>query len=396
MVIYVSYSVNNEAIMNPYYIPILQIKKGELDALSHLKSSTQKVIRPIFELPILTDDALRRSKKLRESNAPLMMHINSKVESVTNISGEIAFYFDIRGWASNATVESGEHVISHFSRRLTDNEVAVNPVINYNYWDDPDYQKAITSLPVTPKSHFLVRLSGDALEDIDDREYFLHRFNEILSALPTDSSPVAVQIDFSDVTHISPTEMQELTESVISTLSLYNLEFISLSGSSMPIFSSDMVKEENSAAIHLRREFNAWQALRTAYPSEKIILGDYGINNATIGGFPNPHANGKIRYTISSQFFIARGHSKLKGDGFAQFHRLSAIIMDSKYFMGTAFSWADHRIKECRDMITGPGSLTSWIAHDTNHHIEFVTTEIAEFNRLIAAKEAIKIKNPAS
>lgn len=367
--------------MYPEYVPILQIKKGELDALSHLQDSTMERIRPVFEVPILTDEAIRKSKTLGNSDAPYMAHVNAKADSVSRFSEKMEFYFDIRGWAPNATVESGEHLVSQFGRRLADREVALNPVVSYIFWDDPQYRNAILSLPVSPQSHFLIRLSGDALEDLDDREYFLERFENIVSSLQVDSSRVGVKIDVGDVTQTPPNEIQETVEKVLAALSQYDLECVSLAGSSMPVFSSDMVEEENSTAVHLRREYNAWQAIRMAYPSKRIAFGDYGVNNTSIDGFPNPNANGKIRYTTSGHFFIARGQSRLKGDGFAQFYRLSAMVMDSEYFVGDWFSWGDNRIAACRNIDSGPGNLTTWITNDTNHHIEFVVVEVSEFSR---------------
>src|SRR5690606_37248427 len=93
---------------------------------------------------------------------------------------------------------------------------------------------------------------------------------------------------------------------------------------------------------------------------------------------------GKIRYTITDQYFIARGQSRLKGDRSAQFHRLSNIIMGSGHYMGPSFSWGDQRIMECATNQRGPGTLQIWVSHDTNHHLAFVTEEILEFNRVLA------------
>ncbi|MCZ6094613.1 hypothetical protein O5171_07285 [Escherichia coli] len=51
------------------------------------------------------------------------------------------------------------------------------------------------------------------------------------------------------------------------------------------------------------------------------------------------HANGKIRYTIENKYFVARGHSKQKGNKGAQMYDLARIIVKSPYYLGAGFSW---------------------------------------------------------
>src|SRR5690606_9807580 len=162
------------------------------------------------------------------------------------------------------------------------------------------------------------------------------------SALPVDANRIAVQVDFGDVTSTSPADIQEVVETAVNLLTPYRFPFVALAGSSMPVYANDMVPQENSTAMLLRRELNAWKAIRSAYPQLKLVFGDYGISSGGLSeGLPNPHANGKIRYTITDQYFIARGQSRLKGDRSAQFHRLSNIIMGSGHYMGPSFSWGD-------------------------------------------------------
>lgn len=376
--------------MYPTYMPVLQAKKGELDGLANTPGNTLRHIFPVIEIPSLSADYISKTKKYREHPAPLTLYLNERAKSLSGLSSSLRFFFDIRAWSPDASVESGEHIVSYFSRSLTDLGVTVNPVVNYGHWDDPEYRTAITSLPTALTSNFLIRLSGEAIEDLDDPGYFCSRIEEILSSLQVDASRIAVQVDFEDVTSTSPADIQVVVETAANLLAPHRFAFMALAGSSMPVYANDMVPQENSIALLLRREFNAWKALRSAYPQLGLVFGDYGVSSGGLSeGFPNPHANGKIRYTITDQYLIARGQSRLKGDKSAQFHRLSAIIMGSGYYMGPNFSWGDQRIMECATIQRGPGTLQTWVSHDTSHHLAFVTEELLEFNRTLTRQPGL-------
>ncbi|MGM0704089.1 MAG: beta family protein [Pseudomonadota bacterium] len=154
------------------YMPVFKARQGEFEAVKHLKSSTLTRVEPIFELPTLSEYKIRNTKSLRESQEPIALHLSKVADQIYALPHHLRYYVDIRGWAPNAVVESGEHILSFVCRRLYDLGVTVCPVASYDFWADPEYQGALRSLPVTTGSHFVIRLGPDALEDMDDPQFF--------------------------------------------------------------------------------------------------------------------------------------------------------------------------------------------------------------------------------
>ncbi len=129
-----------------------------------------------------------------------------------------------------------------------------------------------------------------------------------------------------------------------------------------------------------------WQTLLLDDPSLNIIFADYGVRNPSSGdeSKPYPNANGKLRYTIDKHYFIVRGHALNSGLKYQQFCNLAKIVVNSKHFLGAKFSWGDGRILFYSDSECNFGNQTTWIAIDTNHHIETVLMEVLEFNHQLA------------
>jgi hypothetical protein len=91
-----------------------------------------------------------------------------------------------------------------------------------------------------------------------------------------------------------------------------------------------------------------WKDVREKYPEMPIYFGDYGVRGPnTNQGVPNPHTNGKIRYTIENQYFIARGQPMTKPPKGQQHWALAEAIIGSGYFLGPDFSWGDNEIQRC-------------------------------------------------
>ena len=64
---------------------------------------------------------------------------------------------------------------------------------------------------------------------------------------------------------------------------------------------------------------------------------------------------------------------------FKQYRKLSRIVLDSRYYCDSTFSWGDNYIQECADGTGKTGHLPMWRQVGTNHHIEKVTQDIASF-----------------
>jgi len=66
-----------------------------------------------------------------------------------------------------------------------------------------------------------------------------------------------------------------------------------------------------------------------------------------------------------------------KPNRFAQYHDLAQQVMDSDLYLGEQYSYGDRRIAHCASHQCGPGNLATWVQVDTNHHLEYTSSQIA-------------------
>lgn len=375
--------------MIPKYTPILKAKQGEFDAQTNLPIEVKNKILPLFELPKFTESTSKLSICRGKEN-PIECYLNRIINNIALSCGNTATMLDMFNWAPNSTIENGEHVLNYTICNLIHMGVPVTPVIGYDRWEDPEYSNALKHLPNTD-GKFCIRLESYAFEDMLDTEHFVTVIEEIIEALDLNTSLCNVLLDFGDVTKASIVVIQETIESALLILSKYSFEFISIAGSSITKIINDMVADRDSTGIVLRREMVAWQASKKSVNAANLVFGDYGVTNpAAEEVVIAPDANGKIRYTIGKNYFIARGHSRRQGNKGEQMYDLSKAVINSGYYMDPKYSWGDQRIMSCSNG-EFKGRPHDWVAIDTNHHIKAVLSEIFEFERSVApTKTTIK------
>lgn len=364
---------------NPLYVPILRAKAGEFVALKNLSNRAKSGILPLLDVPANTSKA-----KVPKTDSE---HLASVIESISSIWKNRPLILDAFSWSPSASTEEGEHIIPYLQSTLETKGVEVSPVIGYDRWDDLDYQAAISEIVLPQGRHFCLRLDDDALHDIVDIDYFKERVNEILDATGKTASEFIVLIDLADLSRKPLIDVSEIASK--SIVALHSLKFtrIIIAGSSIPESINLAVKESNTIGFLPRKEILIWKSLYESFP--EVIFGDYGIRSSrSTGEVIAPDANGKIRYTLDKRFMISRGHSMRTEDKGAQVYKLAERIINSEYYMGSKFSWGDEIIEKCAQG-EYKGSLTNWISIDTNHHIELVTLEIAEFSKVKKTVEKV-------
>lgn len=366
--------------MMPTYVPVLKAMKSEAEALGHVPDMLARKILPLFEVSRI-GKSITNAKRfegcitLREA---YLDEVSNRIATVWH--GRLAMV-DAYQWSPDTTVESGEHFISYIYSKLESMGVHVVPVIGYDRWDNDAYRLAMQALVVPSDRHYCLRFDTNAIEDAMEPEFFQENVMKILDDLQLEPSKCFVMIDFADVSNIAIDSMMSSVSSITSQLDSYGFRGFITTGCSLPPTINIAVKMPDSTGSVLRREMMVWQAMRKSMPSVNLVYGDYGVRGpSTNEGNPSPHTNGKIRYTIDQQYFIARGHSmQLEGKG-AQMYTLSEIIIKSPHYMRENFSWGDKRILECSQE-GFKGTAGQWIAIDTSHHLAYVLAEVEEFER---------------
>ncbi|WP_129830546.1 beta family protein [Vibrio parahaemolyticus] len=386
--------------MIPKYVPISRAKGGEFEAYKQLGSSIKKSILPIFELPPMTESMLERKKYASVGN-PYEVYVQGIASEIHNVFPKGSIGIDINNWAPNDTVESGENVLGYLNSCLSNLGCDVIPVIGYDRWEDIEYKTILKQLS-KETSRFCIRLDDDAFSDMQEEEYFLETFDDIVTSLGIDISRSSVLFDFGDVS-LSKSSIVQIQDEITLALKLlngYNFKFISIAGCSIAGDINGMVAKINSQAPVVRKEMKAWKSIKAFNPNTNLVFGDYGISNPKVSVEVAPYANGKIRYTISDSYLVVRGYPRNQGEKGAQMHDLCRRLIKSGHYMDAKFSWGDRMITVCANegCIDGKkepfkGSTTQWVAIDTTHHMTYVVEEVKEFERTLASIEKLRINN---
>ncbi len=387
--------------MKPLYVPIFKPKQGEFKAVTHLVERVKQQIVPLFDVPQQQDGT--RVK-------PIESYLNGIVSNIANVmNGKSVdlfqdkavrkpIFIDLFQWAPNSQTTGGEHVMLYLCNRLEHYGVIVNPVIRYDFFHDPVYVSAISSIRLKKHRNYCIRLGmeHDTVQDVKaDPDYVAEQLQSIAEKLLANPCDIYLLIDFHDISSPARSIEKLLDEAkqVISLAQEIGFSQFILAGASMPMWITDAVEEQNSSALVVRKEMIVWQTLLSENTSLNVTFSDYGVRNPNSpdGSKSFSHTNGKIRYTIDKNYFVVRGHQlnpkySLVKDGFQQFCSLAQKIISSGHYMGEQFSWGDTEIVFYSNPDNNQGNQEKWISIDTNHHIETVVMELLEFRQELIAK----------
>jgi len=361
--------------MSFLYVPILVAKQGEFSALANLEATAIARILPLFELPNPGD-----GKSLEAA-------ITKTAIKTGKVWSEREAFLDIVKWKPNARTESGVHVLEFALSQFRAQGIIAHPVVAYDRWDDREYSQALKNIRISHGIKLCIRLNSEAIEDMGDLPYFAERMQEIMSELDVGPKNCYVLIDLGNVSKSAVPDVISVAEAAIDNVRSLGFAHVIVAGGSMPSSINEAVSNPDTTGCIPRIEMMAWKAIFAARNDRKIIFGDYAVRNPNAAdGIITKYNNAKIRYTISNQFFIVRGHSKHLSSLGQQNKPLAQLLVTSRHYMGANFSWGDSQILECSLPTTREmGSPTTWIGIDSNHHIHTVVAEVFEFQRQVAA-----------
>lgn len=364
--------------MNPLhtYFPIFPAKRGEFTALTKLQNEVRKHVMPIFEIPVGDWD-----KTSKED------FINRKVETIEKLVEKTQLFslaVDTYYYSKNDQIlENGRHVFEYIYNSLYQLDIRVIPIVGYDRWFnsfDSTYRTTLSKMEFRDAPYFIIRLDGEALDDSDEPEYFLEQIEEILHGIKATPQQCVMLVDLKSIVKKSLPELIDKTQRIAKALTQLTPLSIIISGSSVPETIDKAVDEPDSCGLLLRKESLIWQNLIKIFPQISFKYSDYGVK-APSGKESVPagdNANGKIRYTTDNHYYIARGHKIAIDHNFSQMHTLAKKIVNSSYFEEDPSSWADNEIKKVSKHERTSGNHETWIAIDTNRHIQHILEEVSQ------------------
>lgn len=375
--------------MLPRHIAILKAKKGEYQALSKSHSDVARNVLPLFEIGRITE-SVRQRRYMSDTQTPTIVYLDRQLDGIFQAWGKRPAMVDCYQWDPSALTEDGSSVVAYAVSALRSMGMPIIPLVGYDRWESETYRAALQGIDSPPDGHFCIRLDTTAISDSAEPDFFSERVSEIIEVLDLDPAKCSVLIDFGDASSTSVDELVSKSNNLFELLSPFGFNHFITAACSIPKTIDLAVKKKDSFSMVLRKEMMLWQTLRTER-QERILYGDYCVRGPTTNDeIKSKYTNGKIRHTIKGQTFVVRGHPYVDDHSAEQMHDLSAEIVNSRHFLGEAFSWGDGQISLCRNkkVMGGP---TEWIAIDTNHHLAFVVQEVEEFERS-RVKIAVRVR----
>lgn len=336
------------------YVPLLQTKRGEFIGLCNLTHSIKKQIKPVF---ILTKD------KCEARSTGLAKSIKENWDCYP-------FYIDLTR-IPEFNIQS-QNFIDFIFNDFMKNQLDFTPVIDV---ESPN--------PVIV--NFVLKYNIQACIRINTQIYnggTLKKIDDLITKLSFNDHQVDLLIDFeADVKSTRQAHSKHIEHYFEPIEKQFGgrVANIIVAGSSLP---SELPRADyNPYGFEPRTEWLGFHDFtENLLPMiERPIFADYSIvhpEEQKPMDYVNPNA--KIRYTISDSYMFAVGYQVLTHtDGYGQYHDISAIIVNSPYFVGAHFSWGDKYLSDCAIRAQGCGNMETWVKVGHNHHITFVTHQLA-------------------
>lgn len=321
------------------YVPVLKCKQGEKDALYTLTDEIKESIRPLLEI---TPDIIDKN----------------------NFSGTQDFwnakhYFDVSPEISSELDDD-----KYFSLLYKCNNEFVIPTIRLT-----DNEEKVSKLASESANGVALRLFIEEILDDD----FEENFNESMTLLEPSKTDLIISIQYVDSSKVN--EVSFVTKAAINLISnIEKFRNVIFSSNSFP---KALEVEKKKITLIPRNETKVFEKVKSEFLKKgiNIIYSDYGINHWSYFEFiigMQPSFN--IRYTTKDLYVIYKGDTVKKGG--LNIERVidgCKLLIESSYFIGKEFSWADNEIFEkAIGESSKPGSLTTWRAIGTNHHLTFM------------------------
>lgn len=353
-----------------HYVPILKAKAGEYGALETLKSLPKSRLTPLLELwPIPWDFEGDRPAKSIDT------HLKNVAQRLKKHWGiERSLFLDLLFIPSSETMKDGRHPLKYVFDEARVHSVQLIPTTGTNR--DTSYQEAVKDTVAVDGRGVCIRLENDDFEDTAELETAL---TQLLGFLQLSRMEADLLLDFKELSERQTSPVIIAVRSVLNSLrSVKDWRTIIFTGSGFP----ENLSQLSSGSINrrARTEWVIWKTL--ANDRNKIprlpTFGDYAIAH------PEPmevdprlmRMSANLRYTTDNDWLILKGRN-VRDYGYEQFNDLCGTLVQFNEYCGPSYSWGDAYIDNCVNNIEGPGSATTWRKVGTNHHLTFVTEQLA-------------------
>jgi hypothetical protein len=352
-----------------HYVPCLRWKQGEYQAVLRLSSAGKQSLTPCIEVPEIGFDFETRTdnKTIDEHLAPFSKRVRKKW-------GKAPCFVDLKLLEASSRMTGGEHPVDFTFNGLRAEECHAVPVTGLHR--DSMFQRAISKVAKKDENGLCVRV------DINEayKAGFKAQLSTFLKEFKTRPDNCDLILDLGSPNFLPLEGFAKLVRNVIAGLPHLNKwRTFTLLASSFP---KSMAEIKSSPEILKRYEWLLYKEVVNSLSSDEVRIptfGDYAINHPSVlrvdMRIVTPSAS--IRYSVDDAWFIVKGANARKNR--EQYRGLCGTVMASHGYCGAGFSDGDRYIEGCAAGSESTGNLTTWRWVGTNHHLEKVVQDVANF-----------------
>jgi len=350
-----------------HYVPCLQWKQGEYQAVFGLSKTARSFMTPLIEVPEIGFDFETRSetKNIDEHLTPFAKRLCTKW-------GRAPCFVDVVRISPDKIMADGRHPVSFVFDSLRGLGCSAVPVTGIAR--DLRYQRAIKGALSKDARGLAVRLKIEEGAHTNAKE----KIDEFLAGIETRAESCDLILDLGAPNFVPVDGFAKMIEALIRRLPyLSRWRTFTLVGTSFP---STMAEIKQSFEKIPRWEWILYKRLAANLSRGSIrvpAFGDYAINHPAPLSLDmrlvKPSAS--IRYTTDDAWLIVKGPN-VRDNRFDQYRGHCQKVINSGSYMGPSFSQGDKYIDACA---AGgkTGNLTTWRNVGTNHHVEKVVRDVS-------------------
>ena len=349
-----------------HYVPVLQNKAGELEALTRLPDQDWARITPVICMvgpktppATLSDNAIRDWTR--------------KVKDATR---EHAFYLDMVRLSPSMPVSTQGGVtaasISVLHDRLRKRGAEFIPVYRTR-WASPTAATAVRDAHDNDGRGAGLRVQLEAMAG----ETPVAIARRAAQDLEMDPQEIDLMVDLGYLDWDTDPDVDGLGDVVRALRQDAPWRNIVMMSTTIPSSFSKSVAPTGSVTLLPRHEKTVYAGLRVRLKADCPIYGDFGVQHPdppTEGGGPGMRAN--VRYTTDNGVLVARGRSPVVEVGNIEYPDICRALTENRHFSGPSFSWGDGTIADCAHGLLAPGGSEMWRAAGTSHHLQHVLQEL--------------------
>lgn len=355
------------------YVPCLRWNQGEYQAVLLLKNQTKEMLTPLIEVSEREwDFELEKPKKTLED------HIAQFAKRIKEKWGDAYCFIDTNPeiYNNDLILEDGTHPIKFIFNDIIKKKINGVPVTGVSRSDS--YNNAVKDILDQNDLGICFRVKITECTKSD----FKTKIDTLIEKYKMEAEKIDIILDLECPDFPSIEGFSKAIINVLNKFPYYtSWKTFTILGTSIPKSMADVKK---GIDYKPRNEWILYKSLIGLLNKQNMRLpsfGDYTINHPNLvkGNMKFFKKSAKVIYAIDDQWCFNKGDLVERKPDFFQFHDLCLKIVKLPYYMGKTFSEGSRYIYDCANKKESHGNLTTWKKVGTNHHIEKVVYDIANF-----------------